>query len=157
MTAREQSFFFKANAMNVLVINGPNLNMLGKRETGIYGTMTYDDLVSRITAEAKALGVSVEVFQSNSEGEIVDKIQASEHVDGIIINAGAYTHTSIAIRDALLVWAPRIPVVEVHISNIYTREEFRKHSYISNIARGVIAGLGAEGYILALTWLVSEG
>jgi len=143
--------------MNILVVNGPNLNMLGRREPEIYGAMTHDDLVSRIMDEAKRLTVDVEVFQSNGEGAIVDKIQSAEDVDGIIINAGAYTHTSIAIRDALLVWSSRIPVVEVHISNVFGREEFRRHSYISDIARGVIAGLGAEGYILALSWLASEG
>jgi len=143
--------------MNILVVNGPNLNMLGRREPEIYGAMTHDDLVSRIMDEAKRLTVDVEVFQSNGEGAIVDKIQSAEDVDGIIINAGAYTHTSIAIRDALLVWSSRIPVVEVHLSNVFGREEFRRHSYISDIARGVIAGLGAEGYILALSWLVSEG
>ena len=142
--------------MNVLVINGPNLNMLGRREPDIYGAVTYDDLVSRIEEDAKALGIQVEVFQSNSEGEIVDTIQSAERFDGIVINAGAYTHTSIAIRDALLVWSSRIPIVEVHLSNIFGREEFRRHSYISDIARGVVAGLGVRGYSLALSWLAGE-
>ena len=146
--------------MNILVVNGPNLNMLGRREKEIYGAQTYDDLVSLIEETAKKLGIQVEIFQSNSEGKIVDKIQLSERFDGIIINAGAYTHTSVAIRDALLVWSPRIPIVEVHLSNIFGREDFRRHSYISDIARGVIAGLGMRGYELALSWLsgeVSEG
>ncbi|MBN1880610.1 MAG: type II 3-dehydroquinate dehydratase [Deltaproteobacteria bacterium] len=142
--------------MNVLIINGPNLNMLGKREPEIYGSFTYDDLVSRIKDAATNLGIQVDVFQSNVEGEIVDRIQSSERFDGIVINAGAYTHTSIAIRDALLVWSSRIPVIEVHLTNIFGREEFRKHSYISDIARGVIAGLGVEGYVLALSWIAGE-
>jgi len=142
--------------MNILVINGPNLNMLGRREPEIYGSLTYDDLVYLIEDAAKTLGVQVEVFQSNSEGEIVDKIQSSERFDGIIINAGAYTHTSIAIRDALLVWSSRIPIVEVHLSNIFGREDFRKHSCISDIVRGVVAGLGVKGYTLALSWLAGE-
>lgn len=142
--------------MNVLVINGPNLNMLGKRESEIYGAMTYNELVTLIENTAKTLGVQVEVFQSNSEGEIVDTIQGAHRFNGIIINAGAYTHTSIAIRDALLVWSSRIPIIEVHLSNIYGREDFRKHSYISDIARGIVAGLGVKGYALALSWLAEE-
>ena len=142
--------------MNVLVINGPNLNMLGKREPEIYGALTYDELVTLIEDTADALGIQVEVFQSNSEGEIVDRIQSAEQCDGIIINAGAYTHTSIAIRDALLVWSPGIPIIEVHLSNIFGREEFRKHSHISDIAHGIIAGLGVKGYALALSWLAGE-
>ena len=142
--------------MNVLVINGPNLNMLGRREPDIYGVLTYEELVTRIEDAAQTLGVQVEVFQSNSEGEIVDTIQGAHRFDGIIINAGAYTHTSIAIRDALLVWSSRIPIIEVHLSNIYGREDFRKHSYISDIARGIVAGLGVKGYALALSWLAGE-
>jgi 3-dehydroquinate dehydratase-2 len=134
--------------MKVLVINGPNLNMLGKREPEIYGRFTYQDLVGFIEDTAKPIGLDVEVFQSNSEAEIVDKIQAASNVDGIIINAGAYTHTSIAIRDALL--SVGIPIVEVHLSNIFAREDFRKKSYISDIAMGVISGFGREGYRFAL-------
>jgi len=134
--------------MKFLVINGPNLNMLGKREHEIYGKFTYQDLVEFIEDTAKPIGLDVEVFQSNSEAAIVDRIQAASNVDGIIINAGAYTHTSIAIRDALL--SVGIPIVEVHLSNIFAREDFRKKSYISDIAVGVISGFGREGYRFAL-------
>ena len=134
--------------MKFLVINGPNLNMLGKREPEIYGKFTYQDLVEFIEDTAKPIGLDVEVFQSNSEAAIVDRIQAASNVDGIIINAGAYTHTSIAIRDALL--SVGIPIVEVHLSNIFAREDFRKKSYISDIAVGVISGFGREGYRFAL-------
>ena len=134
--------------MKVLIINGPNLNMLGKREPEIYGKFTYQDLVEFTEDTAKSMGFDVEVFQSNSEAEIVDRIQTASNIDGIIINAGAYTHTSIAIRDALL--SVGIPIVEVHLSNIFAREDFRKKSYISDIAVGVISGFGREGYRFAL-------
>lgn len=134
--------------MNIVVINGPNLNMLGKREPSIYGSVSYDGLVTRIGQWSDSLGVSVRVFQSNDEGEIVDTIQAAHTSDGIIINAGGYTHTSVAIRDALL--SIGLPVVEVHLSNIFSREEFRKRSFISDIAVGVITGFGITGYRLAL-------
>jgi len=130
--------------------------MLGKREPEIYGAMTYDELVTCIQDAAKTLDVQVEIFQSNSEAEIVDTIQEAHRFNGIIINAGAYTHTSIAIRDALLVWSSRIPIIEVHLSNIYGREDFRRHSYLSDIARGIVAGLGVKGYTLALSWLAEE-
>jgi 3-dehydroquinate dehydratase-2 len=134
--------------MKVLVINGPNLNLLGKREPEIYGKFTYQDLVEFTKDAAKSIDLDVEVFQSNSEAEIVEKVQAASNFDGIIINAGAYTHTSIAIRDALL--SVGIPIVEVHLSNIFAREDFRKKSYISDIAVGVISGFGREGYRFAL-------
>lgn len=133
----------------VLVLNGPNLNMLGKRQPEIYGRETLADVEAACRAEAKALDLTVDFFQSNHEGALVDRIQqAREANSGIIINAGAYTHTSIAILDALN--AAEKPVIEVHLSNIYKREEFRHHSYISPVAVGVIAGFGSQGYLLAL-------
>ena len=134
----------------VLVINGPNLNMLGKREPGIYGNETLEDIETTIGAEAARLNIDIECFQSNAEHEIVDKIQASltHPTDFIIINAGAFTHTSVAIRDALS--AVSVPFIEVHISNVYQREAFRHQSYLSDIAVGVIAGLGTYGYVAAL-------
>ncbi len=134
--------------MKILVINGPNLNMLGVREPEIYGSLTYGDLVKFIEETAVSLGIDVDIFQSNSEGEIIDKIQGVDVIDGILINAGGYTHTSVAIRDALLTIS--LPVVEVHLSNIFSREDFRKHSYISDIAVGVITGFGEEGYRMGL-------
>jgi 3-dehydroquinate dehydratase-2 len=134
--------------MKILIINGPNLNMLGKRDKDHYGTKTLEELEKEVIDEAKKLKIDVECFQSNSEGEIVTKIQNAKEFDGIIINAGAYTHTSIAIRDALEIFGK--PVVEVHLSNIYARESFRHNSYISGIANGVIAGFKENSYILAL-------
>lgn len=144
--------------MKVLVINGPNLNMLGLREPEVYGYLTYIELEKFIEEAADGLKIEVEIFQSNSEGEIVDKIQEADIFDGILINAGAYTHTSVAIRDALL--AVAVPFVEVHLTNVFSREDFRKHSYISDVAVGVITGFGKEGYRLglaALGALVGEG
>ena len=133
----------------ILVINGPNINMLGTREPELYGADTYDDLVACINAKASSLGVSVDVVQSNSESELVDIIQnAKETIDGIVINPAAYSHTSIAILDSL--YAVDIPTVEVHISNIYAREEFRHHSFVSQAAKSVIAGCGIKGYEYAL-------
>ncbi|MCD6539451.1 MAG: type II 3-dehydroquinate dehydratase [Candidatus Omnitrophica bacterium] len=133
----------------VLVIHGPNLNLLGKREVSIYGKTTLEELNTLLKKEAKKLSLSLEIFQSNSEGEIVNKINSSlGKVDFIIINPAAYTHTSIAIRDALL--SVEIPIIEVHLSNIFSREEFRKKSLISDIAKGVISGLGIHSYLLAL-------
>jgi 3-dehydroquinate dehydratase-2 len=134
--------------MNILVINGPNLNMLGKREPALYGSVPYERLVDLIRGWADSLGVSVDVMQSNSEGVIIDAIQAAGVCDGIIINAGGYTHTSVAIRDALL--SVSLPVVEVHLSNIFSREGFRSESFISDIAVGVITGFGAYSYYLGL-------
>lgn len=133
--------------MKILVIHGPNLNLLGKRETGIYGLDSLDELNSSIRALCNELGMKAEVLQSNSEGAIVDAIQAGTY-DLLIINPAAYTHTSIAIRDAIA--AVGKPAIEVHISNIYKREDFRKHSYVSGVATGQISGLGAEGYLLAV-------
>lgn len=135
--------------MKILVINGPNLNLLGKREPEIYGSLTLENINERIRALAAELGVEVSFFQSNHEGELVQKIHdAMGVVQAIVINPGAYTHTSIAIRDAIS--STGMPVVETHISNIYRREEFRKHSYISDVAAGQIAGFGADSYLLAL-------
>lgn len=134
---------------SVLILNGPNLNMLGLREPAIYGTQTLDDIETLCQERAEDLGFSVDFRQSNLEGELVTWIQQArgEH-DGIVINAAAYTHTSVAIHDALA--AVALPVVEVHLSNIYKREPFRHHSFISPVAQGVICGFGAMGYVLAL-------
>jgi 3-dehydroquinate dehydratase-2 len=135
--------------MKILIIHGPNLNLLGKREPEIYGTFTLDDINSSLTSLAGELGATVSFFQSNHEGELVQKIQeAMGGFDAIVINPGAYTHTSIALRDA--VSATGLPVVEAHISNIHKREEFRKHSYISGVAVGQISGFGRNSYLLAL-------
>ena len=136
----------------ILVIHGPNLNMLGKREPEVYGKATLDDINAALKETGNRLGLRVEVFQSNHEGAIVDKIQEimNSH-QGLIINPGAYTHTSVAIRDALLLLS--FPVVEVHLSNIYKREPFRHHSMIAGVATGQISGLGSDGYILALEYL----
>ncbi len=133
----------------ILVLHGPNLNLLGVREPEIYGRTTLSDIHTTLSARAGNTAV-VESFQSNHEGELVDRIQAAmeEGVDFILINPGAYTHTSVAIRDALL--AVQIPFIEVHLSNVHAREPFRRHSYLSDKAVGVIAGLGAFGYEAAL-------
>jgi 3-dehydroquinate dehydratase-2 len=138
--------------MKLIVINGPNLNMLGRRESGHYGTATLEEINSMLVSKT-AGRTEIEFFQSNCEGAIVDKIQQAE-ADGIIINAGAYTHTSIAIRDALL--SVKIPFVEVHLSNVYAREDFRHKSYLSDIARGVVAGFGAKSYMMAAEFFLSE-
>ncbi|MGD9871735.1 MAG: type II 3-dehydroquinate dehydratase [Thauera sp.] len=140
----------------VLVINGPNLNLLGTREPHIYGSTTLADVENGLRAQGEALGVEVLCFQSNHEGAIVDRIQAarSEGVGWILINAGAYTHTSVAIRDALAGVA--IPFVEVHISNVHKREAFRHHSYLSDIAEAVMAGFGTQGYVLALQYIAAR-
>ena len=133
----------------ILVVHGPNLNMLGKREPDLYGSEGLDAINSRIKEEGGNLGLSVECFQSNTEGEIVDRIQeALGDAALIIINPAAYTHTSVAIRDALL--AVSLPVIEVHLSNIHKREDFRKKSLVADIAVGQIAGFGSYGYILAI-------
>lgn len=131
----------------IMVINGPNLNLLGDREVGTYGTLTLDEINKAIFAKAAAMKTEVEFFQSNHEGEIVDMLQTAA-VDAIIMNPGAYTHYSIAIRDAVA--SISIPVVEVHLSNIHAREEFRATSVIAPVAAGQIAGFGADSYYLAL-------
>jgi 3-dehydroquinate dehydratase II len=133
--------------MKILVIHGPNLNMLGSREAGIYGNTTLAEVNDQILDLSQALDMDAEVFQSNSEGSIVDAIQAKEY-DVLIINPAAYTHTSVAIRDAIA--AVGKPAIEVHISNIYRREEFRKESFIAGVVTGQISGLGTEGYLLAV-------
>ena len=142
--------------MKILVINGPNLNMLGIREPEIYGRQTYDDLVEAVEGWASEMGLDVEVYQSNHEGEIVTKIQQAyfEKADSIVINAAAYTHTSVAILDALK--AVQIPAVEVHLSDIHARDEFRKHSYISLYAEKIICGKGFEGYREALEYFAKR-
>lgn len=135
--------------MKILVINGVNMNMLGFRETEKYGTMTLKDLEKDLYAFSFELGIDLETYQSNIEGKIVEKIHsAKDGIDGIIINAGAYTHTSIAIRDAIS--AVNIPTVEVHMTNIYKREEFRHHSYLAPVCIGQISGFGANSYKLGL-------
>ncbi|MBL8928533.1 MAG: type II 3-dehydroquinate dehydratase [Kineosporiaceae bacterium] len=142
--------------MRVLVINGPNLNLLGTREPSVYGATTLADVEKQLRELATELGLELDVVQSNHEGVLVDAIQQAR-TDGVryvIINPGAYTHTSVAIRDAFA--AVDIPFVEVHISNVHAREEFRHHSYLSPIATGVIAGLGTEGYALALRFVRSQ-
>jgi len=138
-----------AKKKTILVLNGPNLNLLGKRQPEIYGRLTLEQINKKIRALAKELEVEIEIRQSNSEGELVNWIQeAPERFGAIVINPAAYTHSSVAIRDAIT--AAGIPTVEVHISNIYRREEFRKHSYIAGAAVGQIAGFGAESYLLGL-------
>ena len=136
--------------MKILVINGPNLNFLGIREKGIYGSESYDTLIARLRAKAEAEGIELECFQDNSEGAIIDRIQKAyfDEVDGIIINPGAYAHYSIAIRDALA--SVTVPKIEVHISNVYKREEFRHTSVITPVCDGEILGLGLNGYLLAM-------
>src|SRR3990172_3920949 len=139
--------------MKILLINGPNLNLLGSRQPEVYGSTTLKDIVDRVSQRAKERGVSVDAFQSNVEGKIVEFIQENAPAaDGIIINAGALTHYSLALRDAFE--AVQKPVVEVHISNIYAREEFRHHSVFADIAVGQITGLGWRGYLAALESLV---
>lgn len=135
--------------LRILIINGPNLNRLGLREPEIYGRFTLKDLEELLKKEGETLGLEIDFFQSNSEGEIIDRIQdAKDKYDGIVINPGAYTHYSIAIRDAIS--GENIPTVEVHISNIYKREEFRRYSLIAPVVIGQISGFGIYGYVLAL-------
>ena len=140
--------------MKILVVNGPNLNTLGKREPDIYGSHTLDDINKHLSSQAKNISkdLKLEFFQSNSEGEIVSCIQdAFDNFDGILINPAAYTHTSVAIRDALL--STGLPTVEVHISNIFKREEFRQKSFVSGVSVGVVSGFGLNSYLLGLKGL----
>ena len=132
----------------VIIINGPNLNLLGSREVEIYGDKSLNDIISECQSLSENLNLDVSFFQSNSESEIIDKVQQSSGFNGLIINAGALTHTSIAIHDALKIL--KIPMIEVHISNIYNREEFRKNSFISQAVNGIIAGFGTDVYKIAL-------
>ena len=141
--------------MKILIINGPNINLLGTREPEIYGTLTMQKINDELNTYAKELGIDTEFFQSNIEGEIVDKIQnAKNDCQGIVINPAAYTHTSVAIRDAIS--AVALPAVEVHISNIHAREEFRKNSFIAPVCIGQICGFGAGSYKLGLKGLVDS-
>ena len=134
----------------ILVLNGPNLNMLGKREPEIYGAQTLNEVIKQLTQEALTKEIELSHLQSNAEHELVNTIhQAFQNIDFIIINPAAFTHTSVALRDALL--AVDIPFIEVHLSNVHAREKFRQHSYLSDVANGVICGLGAKGYSYALT------
>ena len=143
--------------MKIIVVNGPNLNMLGKREPELYGSLTLEEIESFLSSRIAAAGgdVSLSFFQSNSEGEIVTAIQdARGKFDGLIINPAAYTHTSVAIRDAIL--STGLPAVEVHLSNIYRREDFRHKSFVSGVSLGVVSGFGAESYYLGLSGLVEH-
>ncbi|MFB2768381.1 type II 3-dehydroquinate dehydratase [Pelatocladus sp. BLCC-F211] len=143
----------KLSPLNVLVLHGPNLNLLGQREPGIYGSLSLAEINRQLEAEGQKLAVKVSIMQSNHEGVLVDAIHdALGKHQGILINAGAYTHTSVALRDAIA--AVNLPTVEVHLSNIYKREEFRHHSYIAPIAIGQISGFGSQSYILGLQALV---
>jgi 3-dehydroquinate dehydratase II len=145
-----------AGPARILVLHGPNLNLLGTREPEIYGHTTLADIHADMDARARAAGVRLESFQSNHEGQLIDRVQAArtEGVNFIVINPAAYTHTSVALRDALA--AVKIPFVEVHLTNIHAREAFRHHSYLSDIAVGVICGLGPQGYMLALEYALKR-
>jgi 3-dehydroquinate dehydratase-2 len=141
--------------MKILVLHGPNLNLLGTREPGVYGTLTLNEINAVLLQLAKELGVELTIFQTNSEGILVDKIQAAiASFDGILINPAAYTHTSVAIRDAIA--ATALPTVEVHLSNIHSREEFRAKSFVAPIALGQISGFGADSYLLGLRALFNH-
>ena len=139
----------------ILLVNGPNLNLLGTREPEIYGSTTLDDIISRLTKRAQDRGWTLQNFQSNHEGEIIDFIhKEADNADAIIINPAGYTHTSVAIRDCIL--AKNILAVEVHLTNIYKRESFRHHSFIHDIAEAVIVGMGEWGYYFALDYIISR-
>ena len=134
---------------NIIIINGPNINLLGDRDKSIYGSETYEELINRCNLEAEKIKINIDFYQSNIEGELVTKIQESRKShDGMIINAAAFTHTSVAIRDALSLF--KKPCIELHISNIHKREEFRQKSLISDVVTGIVCGLGTSGYILAI-------
>ena len=143
--------------MKVLVLNGPNLNLLGSREPEVYGTDTLDDVQNRLISLASENSIQVSFYQSNSENDLINELHNAkqDNVDYVIINPGAFTHTSIALRDAFL--GVNIPFLEVHISNIYSREEFRKKSYLSDISQGLITGLGVRGYEYALLSIIQRG
>ncbi len=153
MNSSLQAEYLPNAGLSLLVLHGPNLNLLGRREPGIYGTVTLEDINRLLSQEASQLGVTISPFQSNHEGALVDAIHAAIGVyQGLLINPGAYTHTSVAIRDAIA--AVNLPTVEVHLSNIHRREEFRHHSYIAPVAIGQISGFGANSYRLGLQALV---
>lgn len=141
--------------MKIVVIHGPNLNLLGEREPEVYGSRTLADIDAAIADLGQQLGAEIDTFQSNHEGELIDRIQQAfaDKVDGLLINPGGFTHTSVALRDALAVLS--CPVIEVHLSNIHAREEFRKTSIVAPVVTGQVAGMGAEGYLLGLRGLVS--
>ena len=143
--------------MKILVLNGPNLNLLGTREPEIYGTETLHDIENRITTLALESSIDINFFQSNSEDGLIDRLHKAKNdlVDYVIINPGAFTHTSVALRDAFL--GTNIPFIEVHISNIYSREDFRKKSFLSDISTGLITGLGTAGYEFALSSIIRRG
>lgn len=143
-------------AKKLLLLNGPNLNLLGTREPAVYGATTLADIERAASAQAQAAGAEIACFQSNHEGALIDRIHAArqEGVDAIVINPGGLTHTSVALRDALA--GVDIPFVEVHISNIYKREEFRHHSFLSAIAQGTICGLGVDGYRFAIDFMLKQ-
>ncbi len=144
-----------AETLRVLVVHGPNLNLLGRREPAIYGTTTLPEIEKQLAGRARELGVELRCVQSNHEGELVDRVQeASGWAHGILINPAAFTHTSVALRDALV--AAGLPVVEVHLSNVHAREEFRRHSYVSPVAYGVVSGFGPASYRLGLEGLVAH-
>lgn len=144
----------KPEALSLGVLHGPNLNLLGRREPESYGLEELEAINGRLSERGAELGVTLEFYQSNIEGELVDWVQqASSRLDGLLVNAAGYTHTSVAIRDALK--AVELPFVEVHLSNVYAREPFRHHSYLSDIAVGLVAGFGGDSYILALDGLVA--
>ncbi|CAL4322462.1 type II 3-dehydroquinate dehydratase [Buchnera aphidicola] len=139
---------------NILLLNGPNLNLLGTRESLIYGTTTLNEIIYKLSQRSKQINTNIIHFQSNAEHMLVEKIHESKNMDYIIINPAAFTHTSIALRDALL--AVNIPFIEVHISNIYSRENFRSHSWLSDISSGIISGFGIDGYYWALETAVNR-
>lgn len=145
----------KMDVNNILVIHGPNLNLLGMREPEIYGRLTLDDINRNLSQQAEKVSVNISFFQSNAESALVDRIQQTmtDGTDFIIINPAAYTHTSVAMRDALA--AVKLPFIEVHLSNVFSRESFRHHSFFSDLAVGVITGLGAKGYALALDYALA--
>ncbi|QCI23377.1 type II 3-dehydroquinate dehydratase [Buchnera aphidicola] len=141
--------------VNILIINGPNLNLLGEREPDIYGSITLEELIKKLNKEGKLLNAKINHIQSNSENVLINEIHnLRKKIDYIIINAGGFTHTSIALRDALI--GVRIPFIEVHISNIYARESFRAHSWLSDVSSGIICGLGLDGYFWALKTAVKR-
>lgn len=146
----------KTSAKNILIVHGPNLNLLGIREPAIYGALTLQDINRNLTRLTENAGVKLDFFQSNAESALIERIQQtiSDGTDFIIINPAAYTHTSIALRDAMA--AVKLPFIEVHLSNIYSREPFRQHSYFSDLAIGVISGFGAQGYELALEYALAS-